>query len=97
MDHVFPFSLMRRGMTLGWTDLDLDSIWNLAPAHATCNGQKSNRPPTRDEVHRLGMRNAATMRSPHPLKRTLEKTLRARGYAGRPDDWYRFLQRVLVV
>ena len=41
IDHVFPFSLMSRGVPLGWADLDLDSIWNLAPAHASCNGAKS--------------------------------------------------------
>jgi hypothetical protein len=95
IDHVFPFSLMSRGVPLGWADLDLDSIWNLAPAHATCNGAKSNRPPTVEEVVRLGQRNAAIMRSPHPLKRTLELTLRARGYAGRPDDWPKFLGQVV--
>ncbi|QIK68619.1 HNH endonuclease [Nocardioides sp. HDW12B] len=97
IDHVFPFSLMSRRMPLGWEGLDLDSIWNLAPAHAGCNGAKSNRPPSSEEVHRLADRNAAIMLSPHPLKRTLERTLRARGYAGGPNDWYRFLQRVLRV
>lgn len=96
VDHVFPFSLMSRGVRLGWADLDLDSVWNLAPAHAACNGQKSNRPPTAMEVRRLAQRNEAIMRSPHPLKRTLELTLRARGYKGQPDDWTRFLQRVLA-
>ncbi|WP_206062794.1 HNH endonuclease [Nocardioides piscis] len=96
VDHVFPFSLMSRGVPLGWADLDLDSIWNLAPAHATCNGAKSNRPPTPEEVARLGQRNAAIMRSPHPLKRTLELTLQARGYAGRPYDWPLFLKHVLA-
>ena len=67
VDHVFPFSFMIRGMKLGWPDLDLDSFWNLAPAHAACNAQKSNRPPTADEKRRLAKRNEAIMGSPHPL------------------------------
>lgn len=96
VDHVFPFSLMRRGVTLGWSDLDLDAVWNLAPAHAACNGAKSNRLPTPAEVGRLAQRNAAIMQSPHPLKRTLELTLRARRYSGRPNDWYAFLRNVIA-
>ena len=37
-----PFSLMTRRVALGWPDLDLGSIWNLAPAHAACNARQSN-------------------------------------------------------
>lgn len=96
VDHVFPFSLNSRGVALAWADLDLDAIWNLASTHSVCNSRKSNRPPTVGEVRRLAHRNAAIMRSPHPLRRSLELILRARGYAGRPDDWYAFLQRILA-
>ena len=72
VDHVALFSLMSRGVKLGWADLDLDAVWNLAPAHAPCNSAKSSGPPTNVEVARLARRNVAIMRSPHPLKRTLE-------------------------
>ncbi len=86
---------MVRGMKLGWSDLDLDSFWNLAPAHAACNAQKSNRPPTADEKRRLAKRNEAIMGSPHPLRKTLEMTLKARGFQGRPDEWWTFVSRIL--
>lgn len=95
IDHVFPFSLMRRGSALIEVGLDLDAVWNLAPAHAVCNGGKSNRPPTREEVYRLGHRNEAIMLSPHPLRRTLELTLTSRGLQRTPGAWYRFLSTIL--
>ena len=60
------------------------------------NATKSNRPPTTVELRRLANRNAAIMSSLHPLRRTLEMALRARGYQGRPDDWWRFLTEVVV-
>ncbi|URN12397.1 hypothetical protein LUW77_14045 [Streptomyces radiopugnans] len=67
VDHVFPHSLMRRfGAVSGWRGPDLDVIWNLAPAHQTCNGAKSDRLPTPEELHRLAQRNEAILRSPHP-------------------------------
>lgn len=95
IDHVFPFSLMYRGNLAAAPGLDLDSVWNLAPAHAVCNGRKSNRPPTMDEIHRLGQRNEAIMLSPHPLRRTLELSLALRGIQRKPGAWYRFLATVL--
>jgi hypothetical protein len=45
---------------------------NLAPAHAACNSEKSNRPPKPVETVRLARRNAAIMSSAHPLRRTLD-------------------------
>lgn len=69
IDHVFPYSLMKRGSLMIDPGLDLDSV--CAPAHAACNSRKSNRPPTAEEVYRLGHRNEAIMSSPHPLRRTL--------------------------
>lgn len=92
VDHMFPYSLMSRG----FTKLDLDAIWNLSPAHAACNGTKSNRVPYPVEVQRLAARNIAIMGSPHPLRRTLELTLQAHGYPGRSGDWSTFLQALLA-
>lgn len=91
VDHVFPYSFMR----LFGGKIDLDAIWNLAPAHAACNSRKSNRPPHHDELVRLAKRNEAILKSPHPLKRTLQLTLKLYGYTGeRAGEWYSFLQRV---
>ena len=56
---------------------------------------RSNRPPTNDEVQRLGQRNEALMRSPHPLRRTLELSLILRGIQRKPGAFYRFLSTVL--
>jgi hypothetical protein len=95
VDHVFPFSLMASPILLGWPDLDLDAVWNLAPAHTACNELKSNRPPTPDEKQGLAARNAAIMGSPHPLKKTLELVLRRYGFNARPDDWWPFLTGAL--
>lgn len=75
--------------------LDLDAVWNLAPAHASCNTQKSNRLPTRAEIVRLGERNEAIMLSPHPLRRTLELSLSLRGLKPGHDAWQRFLATAL--
>ncbi|WP_411375739.1 HNH endonuclease [Arthrobacter sp. MPF02] len=95
IDHVFPFSLMTSARTLLSPQLDLDAVWNLAPAHASCNGQKSNRPPTRVEIFRLGQRNEAIMLSPHPLRRTLELSLALGGYRAGEGSWHKFLASVL--
>ncbi|MFI6903902.1 HNH endonuclease [Nonomuraea sp. NPDC050394] len=86
VDHVFPYSF-RRLMPV----VDLDAIWNLAPAHRPCNARKSNRPPTPVQLTRLAMRNEAIMRSPHPLKRTLQLTLKRHGFRG---GWWDFIQGV---
>jgi 5-methylcytosine-specific restriction endonuclease McrA len=76
VDHVFPFALMDRfSIARRWPELDLDSVWNLAPAHYRCNAGKSDRPPKSMELQRLVERNEAIMHSPHPLKRTLAITL----------------------
>lgn len=76
IDHTFPFALMERfNVRRAWPELDLDTVWNLAPAHHDCNAGKSDRPPAPLELERLAQRNEAIMHSPHPLKRTLETTL----------------------
>ncbi|MFF8944522.1 HNH endonuclease [Streptomyces sp. NPDC014864] len=98
VDHVFPHSLMRRfGNVSGWHGPDLDVIWNLAPAHETCNTAKSDRLPTPDELHRLAQRNEAILQSPHPLKKTLQLTLGSAGYSGGPGQWPYFLRQVQAV
>ncbi|MFF8099701.1 HNH endonuclease [Streptomyces sp. NPDC016640] len=95
VDHVFPHSLMRRfGAVSGWQGPDLDVIWNLAPAHETCNSTKSDRLPTPNELDRLAQRNEAILQSPHPLKKTLQLTLRSAGYSDRPGQWPYFLRQV---
>jgi hypothetical protein len=89
VDHVFPHSLMSR-----FPDIpDLDAIWNLAPAHAACNGFKSDRLPTAEEQHRLAQRNQAIMYSPHPLRQTLLLTLKLAGYP-QADQWPFFIREV---
>ncbi|MFI0769256.1 HNH endonuclease [Streptomyces sp. NPDC021218] len=96
VDHVFPYSLMQRfGGVSGWDGPDLDVIWNLAPAHQACNSAKSDRLPTPEELHRLAQRNEAIMHSPHPLRRTLQLSLRAmRHGANPPEHWPHFLRQV---
>jgi 5-methylcytosine-specific restriction endonuclease McrA len=96
VDHVFPFSLMTRfGGLSGWQGPDLDVIWNLAPAHKPCNSTKSDRLPTSAELHRLAQRNEAIMQSPHPLRRTLQVSLRdARHSSSVGYQWPRFLRHV---
>jgi 5-methylcytosine-specific restriction endonuclease McrA len=95
VDHVFPFSLMNRFSSVGsWQGPDLDALWNLAPAHATCNGAKSDRLPTEAELARLAARNEAIMQSPHPLRRTLELSLKS-VFPGRSlSSWPTFLGAV---
>lgn len=96
VDHVFPYSFMRLLRPAGkGTAPDLDAVWNLTPTHAPCNGRKSNRPPTPEEMARLAQRNEAIMRSPVPLRRTLELTLLHNKHSStRPDEWFRFIQHV---
>ncbi|MER6826490.1 hypothetical protein ABT352_10925 [Streptosporangium sp. NPDC000563] len=96
VDHVFPFSFKRLLPSGGrGTVPDLDAIWNLAPTHAGCNGRKSNRTPTEQEMFRLAQRNAAIMQSPHPLRKTLELTLKRSGYkTPGPGEWFTFIRQV---
>ncbi|MFG1947762.1 HNH endonuclease [Nonomuraea sp. NPDC048826] len=92
VDHVFPYSFKR---LLRGSAIDLDAIWNLAPAHGACNGQKSNQPPTEGQLTRLALRNEAIMQSPHPLKKTLQLILKRHGYTGgRVGEWWDFIQTV---
>ncbi|GAA0825643.1 hypothetical protein GCM10009525_18960 [Streptosporangium amethystogenes subsp. fukuiense] len=96
VDHVFPLSFRRLLPTGGkGTTPDLDAVWNLAPTHAGCNGQKSNRLPTEQETFRLAQRNEAIMQSPVPLRKTLELTLKRNKHSStRPGEWFTFIQHV---
>ncbi|MFD5522391.1 HNH endonuclease [Streptomyces sp. NPDC127066] len=97
VDHVFPFSLMHRFESVGsWHGPDLDALWNLAPAHATCNGTKSDRLPSPLELTRLAARNEAIMQSPHPLRRTLHLSLRNALPGRRMPSWSDFLNEVRI-
>jgi hypothetical protein len=53
IDHVFPFALMRRVGVLGWHGPDLDAVWNLTPAHTSCNTAKGAAPPSDEQMRRL--------------------------------------------
>lgn len=76
IEHTFPFALMDRFNTRQtWPALDLDTVWNLGPAHKACNDRKNFRPPTILEMERLIQRNEAIMYSPHPLAQALRRTL----------------------
>ncbi|MFF3817421.1 HNH endonuclease [Streptomyces bluensis] len=98
VDHVFPFSLMLRLGSVGsWHGPDLDALWNLAPAHAACNGTKSDRLPTQAELARLAARNEAIMQSPHPLRRTLQLTLKSAMPGRSVASWTQFLGAVQAV
>ncbi|GAB7190962.1 hypothetical protein NUM3379_16690 [Kineococcus sp. NUM-3379] len=79
VDHVFPYSWMKTG---SWRGPDLNAVWNLVVACAGCNLVKSNRRPTEAWIQALDARNEAIMTSPHPLKRSLQLTMRA---PGRPE------------
>ena len=76
VDHVYPFAAMRTG---SWSGPDLNGVWNLVVACAECNLKKSSRLPTEAEVRRLIARNEAVVASPHPLRRTLQLSMRADG------------------
>jgi hypothetical protein len=92
IDHVFPLALMGRfPVARQWPELDLDTVWNLAPAHYDCNADKGARPPTAAELLRLVQRNDAIMNSPHPLKRTLQITL---GPFSASGGWQAFIRAV---
>ncbi|MEX2985560.1 HNH endonuclease [Streptomyces sp. C36] len=95
VDHVFPFSLMHRFASIGsWHGPDLDTLWNLAPTHAACNGVKSDRLPTPAELAHLAARNEAIMQSPHPLRRTLQLSLSSALPGRRTPSWREFLGAV---
>ncbi|MFE0777662.1 HNH endonuclease [Streptomyces sp. NPDC058861] len=95
VDHVFPFSLMQRFASVGsWHGPDLDALWNLAPAHAACNGAKSDRLPTPAELARLAARNAAIMQSHRPLRRTLQLSLNNALPGRKAPSWTEFLGAV---
>ncbi|WKK24373.1 HNH endonuclease domain-containing protein [Streptomyces olivoreticuli] len=95
VDHVFPFSLMHRFGSVGsWHGPDLDALWNLAPAHAACNTAKSDRLPAQAELTRLAARNEAIMQSPHPLRRTLQLSLKSALPGRSTPSWPEFLTAV---
>ncbi|MEV7601488.1 HNH endonuclease [Kitasatospora sp. NPDC089797] len=97
VDHVFPFSLMRRFDVLqNGPQPDLDRPWNLAPTHETCNSAKSDRLPTAGELARLALRNEAVMGSPVRLKNNLRTALDQAKLGSRPpgDRWPAFIGQV---
>ncbi|MBA2949575.1 HNH endonuclease [Streptomyces sp. PSKA28] len=95
VDHVFPFALMKRYGSVGaWHGPNLDTLWNLAPAHAACNGVKSDRLPTPAEIARLAARNETIMQSPHPLRRTLQLSLKSALRGRNVSSWREFLEAV---
>ncbi|MGX1133106.1 5-methylcytosine-specific restriction endonuclease McrA [Streptomyces glaucescens] len=95
VDHVFPFSLMRRfGSVASWHGPDLDALWNLAPSHAPCNAAKSDRLPSDGELTRLAARNEAIADSPLPLRRTLHLSMRNALSGRRVSSWREFLTAV---
>ncbi|MFI5508970.1 hypothetical protein ACIA48_15975 [Mycobacterium sp. NPDC051804] len=66
VDHYFPHSLMARGIFL-----DLDDVWNLVLACASCNrglAGKFYRLPHGDFLERLWARNETLISSHHPLR-----------------------------
>lgn len=74
VDHVFPYSLMRRFAGVGaWHGPGLDALWNLAPRRARHLQWSQKRP----ELAGLAARNEAIMNSPHPLRRTLQFSLKS--------------------
>ncbi len=86
---------MRRfGSVDSWHGPDLDSLWNLAPAHAACNRTKSDRLPNTLELARLAARNEAIMQSPHPLRRTLQRSMTKVHPGRRVPSWSDFLKAV---
>lgn len=69
VDHVFPHLLGTRGLRG-----DIDGIWNLVLACATCNrgvDGKFERVPVLAYVRRLHRRNEFLIDSHHPLRETL--------------------------
>jgi hypothetical protein len=96
VDHVFPHSMMRRFESVGsWHGPDLDALWNLAPAHRSCNSTKTDTPPGKPLLIRLASRNEAIMRSPEPLRQTLRLSLGRSLGNGSAQDWYRIFTNIL--
>ena len=93
VDHAFPYALMKTG---SWLGPNLNGVWNLVVACSGCNLTKSSRLPTELEVRRLIARNEAIFGSPHPLRRTLELSMRPRGAvpAKSPQARLAFVQEV---
>lgn len=93
VDHVYAFSLMTR---TSWGGPDLNGVWNLVAACQGCNLSKSARMPRGNEVERLLARNDAIAGSPHPLRRTLERTMATPSGAPATTsaDRYEFVRRV---
>ncbi len=76
VDHVYPYAFMKTG---SWNGPDLNGVWNLVVACSSCNLAKSSRRPSAEEVKALMHRNEAVIASPHPLRRTLELSMRSDG------------------
>lgn len=88
VDHVFPHSLMARGLPM-----DLDQVWNLVLACAECNRGTNGKfaaIPAEEYVEQLWLRNEYLIWSHHPLRQTLIAQVGATGQARR-----QYLKRVL--
>ncbi|MER8099928.1 HNH endonuclease [Kitasatospora sp. NPDC094016] len=97
VDHVFPFSLMKRfDFEPGGPQPDLDRPWNLSPTHEACNSAKSDRLPTLKELDRLASRNEAVMNSPVRLKDNLRASLNHAKLGSRSPGsrWPAFIRQV---
>ncbi|MBT1192571.1 HNH endonuclease [Rhodococcoides kroppenstedtii] len=90
VDHVVPYSWMKSG---SWRGPNLNHLWNLVLACASCNLRKSARQPTASELETLLERNNAIANSPHPLRRTIDITMSASG----PDAAVRRKQFMVAV
>jgi hypothetical protein len=69
VDHYFPHMLMSRGLFV-----DLDDVWNLVLACATCNrgeAGKFDRLPHGDFLEALWRRNERLINSHHPLRESI--------------------------
>ena len=88
VDHVFPHRWMNTG---SWRGPNLDHVWNLVLACASCNLRKSGRNPSHDEIRRLMERNDAIAESPYPLRTTLGISM---GGAKTVADRTRFVSNV---
>ena len=90
VDHVFPFTLMRKGLVS-----NLDQIWNLVLACRDCNrgvDGKFDQTPASKFVERLARRNDYLIESNLPIKETL-----IRQTGSTTEQRLTFLQQMLSV
>lgn len=66
VDHFLPFSSFARGI-----HLDLEGVWNLVLACASCNRSKYSHRPAQRYLGQLVLRNEWLISSHHPLRETV--------------------------